>query len=355
MIVLRRLVVFAVFLLTPSFAFAEWYDDYENGMKAADRANWSAVISSMNAAIAKKPNEGRHKSYGTIFVDYYPYYYRGIALFETGDFRRALDDLERTKGTGRVKLGSADSYIRRANERLTVPATPVPTAQPTAQPTRDTVRPSPTPIPTRPPITPQPATPFPTLPDSTSVRDARARAERILNQARQARLSAQREVPSSAVRPEFSTGQGHLGRAERQLASADSVQEWDAIADSADAARVSFDQALSRARAALNQGIEDITRNTRQQVRNALEAYFDGRFDEAARLFNALTRADSDNALLWAFYGASLYSSYYIDGERNTQARLAAENAFRKAKPRMTDLPSRYFSPRIRRFYRGVR
>jgi hypothetical protein len=353
MIVWRRLVVFAVLLLIPSFAFAEWYDDYENGMKAADRANWSGVISSMNAAIAKKPTEGRHKSYGTIFVDYYPYYYRGIAFFETGDFRRAVDDLERTKGTGRVKLGSADSYIRRANERLTVPATPEPTAKPTVQPTREITPPTPTP--TRPPITPPTPTPFQGLPDSTSVRDARARAERILNQARQARLTAQREVPSSAVRPEFSTGQGHLNRAERQLASADSVQEWDAIADSADAARVSFDQALSRARAALNQGIDDLTRNTRQRVRSALEAYFDGRFDEAARLFDSLTRADSDNALLWAFYGASLYSSYYIDGERNTSMRLAAENAFRKAKPRMSDLPSRYFSPRIRRFYRGVR
>src|SRR5207244_8139444 len=80
-------------------AMASWYDDYEAGLAAAPKGQWAVVIQKMNAAIAAAPKESdKARAYGTIFYNYHPYYYRGVAYLNTGKFEQAIADLERAEG-----------------------------------------------------------------------------------------------------------------------------------------------------------------------------------------------------------------------------------------------------------------
>jgi hypothetical protein len=336
---------------------AAWFDDYAAGIAAAKRGEWRTVVEKMNASLAAKPNEGRERTYGNVFIQYRPYYYRGVAYFELGDFNRAISDLERTQGQGELSLGSPESFIRRATP------TPEPVRPPTPVPTTPTT-PTPGPV-----VTPTPATPIPgpvvtPLPgpvitpvpgpigDTTSVREARMRAQTLLSQAEDRRALAQQARADSLARSEFTSGMQHLTRARSLGATANSLAQWNAAANEAEAARLNFERAWNRA----NAPVEDLLAETRRRVRSALEAYFDGRFREAASQFERLTAEQGNNALIWAFYGASLYSSWYVNGQIDAALHSEAERAFRRAKAlRLTQLDPSYFSPRIRRFYTSIR
>src|SRR5688500_10536795 len=101
----RRFLVTAALLLVATTALADWFDDYDAGLKAAQKKDWAVVVQKMTAAIGKKPKENpRERTYGTQFIAYYPFYYRGVAYFHLGEFSKALADLEKTGGVGSVQL-----------------------------------------------------------------------------------------------------------------------------------------------------------------------------------------------------------------------------------------------------------
>ncbi|MGA8810226.1 MAG: hypothetical protein WB973_20335, partial [Thermoanaerobaculia bacterium] len=81
----RSVTIGLALLLASTAAFASWYDDYDDGLKAARSGQWSTVISKMTAAINGNPKENdKARSYGAIFINYHPYYYRGVAYLNTG-------------------------------------------------------------------------------------------------------------------------------------------------------------------------------------------------------------------------------------------------------------------------------
>jgi hypothetical protein len=88
------------------------------------------------------------------------------------------------------------------------------------------------------------------------------------------------------------------------------------------------------------------------RVRDALESYFRGDFDEAAAKFGTLSRDMPTNGWIWAFLGASQYSQYAFEADDNYKRE--AMESFRKAKNiRRWDggLPQKYFSKRIRKVF----
>ena len=90
----------------------------------------------------------------------------------------------------------------------------------------------------------------------------------------------------------------------------------------------------------------------KQQLRGALEDYFNGEFGDASRQFADLTRKLPNNGWIWAFLGASQYSQYAF--EADDSYRAAALRSFRKAKQYRKwngGLPDKYFSKRIRRAF----
>jgi len=135
----------------------EFYESYDDGLKAVESKQWNEVIARMTEAINKNPKENkRERSYGANFFPYHPYYYRGIAYFNLGKYEEAIADLQRALGVGRVNLGTPDSWVLRAEQRMAMgmggTQTPPP---PTA--TQVVVIPPP-PTTTRPPVVPPPTT-----------------------------------------------------------------------------------------------------------------------------------------------------------------------------------------------------
>jgi hypothetical protein len=348
----RSALLILVLLSASPLMAKEWYDSYAEGIKAARAKNWSLVVSKMNEAIAKKPNEGdRERTYGAIFLNYKPYYYRGVAHLNLGNMNEAVRDLERTAGPGELELGSTDSLISKAQRGTQQPP-------PVNNPTTTTQAPIHTPTPT--PKPPGPITPT----VDPNIEPARRRAEALISGAQQKREEAVSREAQAHAASQFNTAQNLLLQAESRRANADSAADWKAVGDLADRSQRTFSLATSTAQAALtkaqtnvNAVAEDVLSPMKKQLRGALEDYFNGNFDRAASSFEALSKSLRNNASIHAYLGASYYYSWYLGGNSEPDKLNNAKKAFsqvRRLNPSMK-LSSKYFSPRVRKYYDSVR
>jgi tetratricopeptide (TPR) repeat protein len=343
----------AAFVLTAAIAAtaqASWYDDYDAGVAAARAGNWSAVVSRMTAAIKGQPNESnKARTYGAIFINYHPYYYRGAANLNLGRYQQAIDDLERTSGPGPENLGSIGELLDRAKRQLASTSVPEPERP-------EPVRPEPVrPEPVRPVVTqtvpPQPAAPQidPAL---------RQRAAAVLGAAKQKIQQAQQRRASAS--PQYAQAMSLFTEASTRNLNAKSNDDLNAIismaGNASDLAELAMPPSVTPSPvptptrpAIVTDAVLD---DYRRQLRRALENYFNGEFDDAARDFSELTRKLPDNGWIWAFLGASQYSQFAF--ERDESYRASALQSFRKAKKLRSwkgGLPEKYFSKRIRRAF----
>ncbi len=143
----RTSAIALIALFAATAAFASWYDDYDAGINAVRKGQWQVVIQKMSAAIKGNAKEGDHtRTYGAIFINYHPYYYRGVAYLNLGQYEQAVDDFEKTSGPGEENLGPLEVLMQRAKTKLAAAAEPTP---PEPQPQRP-VAPVPTPVPVQP-------------------------------------------------------------------------------------------------------------------------------------------------------------------------------------------------------------
>jgi tetratricopeptide (TPR) repeat protein len=331
-------VVLSLVFMTGS-AEASWYDDYDAGLAAVRAGNWRLAEQKMSAAINKKNKEGnKERAYGTIFYNYHPYYYRGVANAQLGNYEQAVRDLETTTGIGPENLGTIEMQIQMAKTKLNAATVPAPQPQP--QP----VIPQPQP-PTQQPVTPVPATPRvdPAL---------RSRAQAAVSEARGKIQAAQNR------RATGTTMTGALNAftdANSRLASARTNDELNSVIAMADNAAMLADSATAPTVPTATRPVAAtaiVLDESSRRVRSALESYFQGDFDIAAREFQRLTSELPNNAYIWAFLGASQYSQYAFEADE--QYRDAAINAFKRAKRLgkfKNGLPSKYFSRRIQRAF----
>jgi tetratricopeptide (TPR) repeat protein len=292
----------------------------------------------MTAAISANPKENDNaRTYGNIFINYHPYYYRGLAHLRTGKYEEAVKDFETTSGPGEIDRGSIDELMQDAKAKLAAASTP----EPQPQPIQPQPQPQPVPQPTRPVMDPA----------------LRQRAATAIEQAKQ-RLAAAQQRKATAS-PQYSQALQAITGANTQFAAAKTNEDLNAVIAAADNAMLLADSAnapastattatVTRPTAATNVVLGDTTR----RVRLALEAYFRGDFDDAARGFQTLAQDLPKNGWIWAFLGASQYSQYAFEADESF--KTAAMESFRKAKRLRSwknGLPERYFSKRIRRVF----
>jgi tetratricopeptide (TPR) repeat protein len=336
-------------LLLATAALASWYDDYDAGIAAAQKGQWSVVIQKMTAAINGHPKENDHeRTYGNIFITYHPYYYRGVAYLNTGKYDQAIADFEKTSGAGEADLGPLGELMRRAKSKIEAANTPEPQPQPVAPQPR-------VPVPVPVPVPVQPAAP--------SIDPAlRQRAADAINQAK-ARLEAARQRKAGNT-PQYAQASQALTDALTRNAGARSNDDLNVVIASAGNAATIADIApapgtpipqpvaiATRPAQASAQVLADPSR----RVRDALESYFRGEFDDASTKFKTLTQEMPKNAWLWAFLGASQYSQYAFEAE-DSYKRDAMES-FRKAKQLKRwngGLSTKYFSKRIRKVFESA-
>ena len=341
-------------VLAAGTAFASWYDDYEAGLAAAQKGQWQNVVQKMSAAIKGNPKEdNKAREYGTIFINYHPYYYRGVAYLNTGKFEQAIADFEKTQGPGDTDLGSLDTLMQRAKTRLAEASAPAPEPQPAA------------PQPARP--APQPAAPAGPAIDPA----LRQRVAGAIGSANSALANARGRNATSS--PQYSQAMGALAEANTKLNTAKDNDDLNAALASAQNAAMFADSAVAPSAAATATArppaaaaapvghpkpvlaADAALSDYRSALRSALTDYFNGEFDDASRGFEQLTRAMPANPWIWAFLGASHYSKYAFEADENQ--KQAAVEAFRKAKasPHFRNgLPEKYFSKRIRKFFASL-
>ena len=301
----------------------------------------------MTAAIKGNPTENnKARTYGAIFINYHPYYYRGVAYLNLGRYEQAIADLEQTTGPGPENLGSIGELLDRAKRQLAASA-------PEPEPVR--------PEPVRPTVTQ--TAPAPVQPAAPQIDPAlRQRATAAIAAAKQKVQLAQRRAPAST---QYAQAVNILTDATTRSASAKSNDDLNNVITMADNAGDLADLAMppnvpaptpavavapapSRPTVAADAVLSDY----KQQLRRALEDYFNGEFDDASRQFSDLTRKLPTNGWIWAFLGASQYSQYRFEADESY--RSAALRSFRRAKQLRSwkgGLPEKYFSKRIRRAF----
>jgi tetratricopeptide (TPR) repeat protein len=345
-------VAFLAFLLPAGAAMASWYDDYDAGLAAARKGQWSLVVQKMTAAINAHPKEGdKERTYGAIFYNYKPFYYRGIANMNLGKYEAAISDFEKSAGPGENDMGSLDTLMQRAKSKLESAQAPSP----------EPVAPTPTPVQPR-PVTPNPITPSP-VPAAPAIDPAlRQRAQAAINEAKEHLKSAQQRKATAS--PQYAQAlQTFLG-ANSGLGVAKSNDELNNVIIAAQNVAVLADSAVApglppnptpvltppRPVAAADAALGA----TKERLRKALESYFAGEFEEATRSFQSLSQDLPRNGWIWAFLGASQYSQYAFEADDNY--KTAAMASFKKAKTlnRWKALPEKYFSKRIRKAFENA-
>jgi tetratricopeptide (TPR) repeat protein len=315
----------------------------------------------MSAAINGNAKENnRTRTYGAIFINYHPYYYRGVANLNLGRYEQAISDFEKTSGPGELDLGSISDLIGRAKSRLEAASTPAPAPAPVPVP--QPVRPAPAPVPQPAAPVPQPATPaVPSIDPGL-----RARAASALNAAKARLAAAQRRKATAS--PQYGQALTALTDANTRNATARTNEDLNSVIAVAENAGLLADSAVAagapaaappvltpvpRPAAATDAVLADA--DHRLQIRNALENYFAGEFETATRNFQDLSVKMPTNGWIWAFLGASQYSVYAFEADETFKA--AALDSFKKAKKLKSwkgGLPDKYFSKRIRRVFDTV-
>jgi tetratricopeptide (TPR) repeat protein len=346
---MRKFVVVSIaVMMSATAALASWYDDYDAGLNAIRKGQWQAAIKSMSDAIKAKPQESdKARTYGTQFINYHPYYYRGVAYLNTGDYAKAITDLEAATGIGEENVGPIEQLVQRAKSKLTQANTPEP-QPPAPQPA------APQPKPVVPVPAPQPAAP-------TINPALRQSAMSAVGEADQARTKAQSRAGGPAS-PNFSQGMTQLVDARTKASTAKSDDDLNAAIAAAGNAKMFFDSAggtavataptpqpLTKATAATSAAVGNLA----QRVHHALELYFAGDFENAEAQFRVLSSEMPKNGWIYAFLGASQYSMYAFEADENYKTK--AIQSFKKAKQlhfKNGELPQQYFSRRIRKAFR---
>lgn len=342
----RTVTIGIALLLIATAALASWYDDYDAGLAAARSGQWSAVIQKMSAAIKGNGKENdKARTYGAIFISYHPYYYRAVAYLNTGKYEQAVSDLEQSSGAGEENLGSIETLMTRAKTKLAQSSAPPPEPQPQpVAPTPRTVVPTPVPMPV------QSAAPVidPAL---------RQRAAAAINQAKVRIAAAQTRKAGNT--PQYGQATSALNDALTRSATARSNDDLNAAIGSAENAATIADLAPAPGAppptivpTRPTQASAAVLADASKRVRDALESYFRGDFDEAATKFQRLSHDMPTNGYIWAFLGASQYSQYAFQAEDSYKNQ--AMESFRQAKKLRRwsgGLPDKYFSKRIRRVF----
>jgi len=83
---------FVLAIAAPSGAVGTWYDYYLDARdKHLAAQQWDAALASLKQAVKLKPDSGAdERTYGMDFIDYFPYYYQGVAYHRTQQWDSAI-------------------------------------------------------------------------------------------------------------------------------------------------------------------------------------------------------------------------------------------------------------------------
>lgn len=77
-----------------------WWDYYERGLLYSDRELWNSAVENFRDALKGRSQENRFaRTYGVNFIEYFPLREMGVALYYNGQYKAAVEALERSFAT----------------------------------------------------------------------------------------------------------------------------------------------------------------------------------------------------------------------------------------------------------------
>jgi len=190
-------------------SWANYKDDYQDGVKAAERGDWATAKRIMQSVLQENSKPSRRlRTYGVNFIQYVPHYYLGMAEMNLGDCQAALQALNNAASQAVVKRLSdlasrQNSAIQQCDDKLRL-AQNDPPPQPIVVPPKPVVlEPEPVQPPPRPVVAAPPApTPKPTPTAKLATRDV----NRVSGALSQAQRSSRTIESSLGAAPLAGTG-----------------------------------------------------------------------------------------------------------------------------------------------------
>lgn len=111
--------------LAPLDAQTQWYDHYANAREAIAGARWETAVAELNRALSQKSNpQPEAETYALRFIDYLPYFWRGVARFNLGEYQKAQDDFRQSLNWNAIKqtphLHTLNRYLRLTGQMSAV-------------------------------------------------------------------------------------------------------------------------------------------------------------------------------------------------------------------------------------------
>jgi tetratricopeptide (TPR) repeat protein len=92
-----------------------WWDYYERGVKYSDAGAWKAAVQDFRAARQQRDKEDRSaRTYGVAFIEYFPVRELGIALYQDGQYKAAVEALEKSLASFPTAKGAYYYNLSRA-------------------------------------------------------------------------------------------------------------------------------------------------------------------------------------------------------------------------------------------------
>ncbi len=383
-----RVQIFLLVLLVPSaFLRAQWYASYEKGREEVKRGQWQQAVSNLTEALDdESDSKANKKTYGFVFIDYFPYLYRGIAYYRLGDMAKARADLEKAKNEGAIEDAERDKEAPSLlNEYLGLIQKPAPQTAQQSPPQK---------IPQNPIQNPASAAPQTDLKKLAAshqkekkVRIDRAFAEGVgffrrgdLDRAeeqfkivlgeesghpgaanflkriqiRRERLAAaatvrQQEIPAATPHEPVRPGGGASA-----LDTTGSALFNNAVA-LFNAGKIGQAKAGFRGLQSVAPSYPDLAKymaligSAENNVHQGIAAFFEGEYGEAIDRLSSLSKSGNDNPHVYAFLACSYAAEYLLAGAEDGNLKKEAFDAFGKVKgidPRY-ELDAKLISPGI--------
>lgn len=349
----RLLIVCAAVLAPCALLRAQWYVEYASGKDALERQQYQAAVNHFTKALDdESDSKANKKTYGYVFIDYFPYLYRGIAYYKLGDMANARTDLEKAKQEGAIADAQRDQEAQTLlDQYIALLARPAPQV---AQKKQEQA----------PAETPRQNPP----PQPQGVKTA----EKQKSGETGGTLAAKKE-PKQEVNPppadhragekqaaETVSGPGpetHLPAVANKSAGADTAGSGLFAASAAlfNAGKVGQSKAgfdLLRQKLPAYPGVADylqMIESVQKRTSAGIAAYFQGEYHDAIEQLTSSAKNGSDNPHLYAVLACAYAAEYLLAGEEDGRLKNEAVEAFGKTRtldPRY-ELDASLISPRI--------
>ena len=110
-------------------ATREWYQDYEEALRAIEKDNPRKAVALLGSALERKPRAGLLRADGTRHIRYAPQFWLGVAYQRLGDCERAVASFDRSRADDETAKAPAlaarmHTLRRECEQRLGPTSTP---------------------------------------------------------------------------------------------------------------------------------------------------------------------------------------------------------------------------------------